>query len=144
VAFRGLEGAAFGLQELPELFGGHQVNSNQFCLLLQMGKLRPFAEVPEGFAGADRFSSGSTTVWREVHNDLHLLCFLVLTAPLSGQRERQNTVIGWITRDVLPAMKDVWRYLLHQKKTPKECLILDNAIAQLEGDLAYLWMGNSI
>jgi hypothetical protein len=66
-----------------------------------------------------------------------------LLAELELQRERQNTAIGWISRDALPAMKQVWRYLLYQKKTPPECLMLDNAIAQLEGDLGWLWMGNS-
>lgn len=39
---------------------------------------------------------------------------------------------------VLPQMKDVWRTLLYQKPCPKECLILDNAIGKLEGDLAWL------
>jgi hypothetical protein len=62
-----------------------------------------------------------------------------LLAEVGEQRNRQTTAIGWISRDVVPNLKDVWRYLLYQKEVPKECLVLDNAISKLEGDL--MWLG---
>ena len=62
-----------------------------------------------------------------------------LLAEVHKLKNRQITVLCWIGTDVVPDLKEVWRYLLYQRKVPKECLVLDNAISRLEGDL--MWLG---
>jgi hypothetical protein len=69
-----------------------------------------------------------------------------VTALLAEVRELKNrsmTAISWIGRDVVPNLKDVRRYLLYREPCPKECLVLDTAIAKLEGDLGWLGLWNS-
>jgi hypothetical protein len=61
-----------------------------------------------------------------------------LLAELLELKSRQTQVIRWIGGGVVPNLKEVWRYLLYRKPCPKECLVLDNAIAKLEGDLGWL------
>jgi hypothetical protein len=53
-------------------------------------------------------------------------------------KSRQMQIIRWIGGDVVPNLKEVWRYLLCRKPCPKECLVLDTAIVKLEGDLGWL------
>jgi hypothetical protein len=62
-----------------------------------------------------------------------------LLREIEVQKERQRTAIGWIARDVLPAMKSVWHHLLAKRPIPEECLTIDTAIAQIEGDLRWLY-----
>lgn len=62
----------------------------------------------------------------------------ILLAEVHELRSRQTQAIRWIGRDVLPNLKEVWRYLLYRKPCPRECLVLDTAIAKLEGDLGWL------
>jgi hypothetical protein len=61
-----------------------------------------------------------------------------LLAEIHELKSRQMQATRWIGGDVLPKLKTVWRYLLYRKPCPEECLVLDNAIAKLEGDLGWL------
>jgi hypothetical protein len=61
-----------------------------------------------------------------------------LLAEVHELKNRQMTFTSWIGRDVVPNLKEVWRYLLYRKPCRKECLVLDIAIAKLEGDLGWL------
>ena len=63
----------------------------------------------------------------------------ILLNEIQELNERQDTATRWIVDDVLPRMKEVWRYLLYQKRIPKQCLTLDIATARLEGHL--MWLG---
>ena len=63
---------------------------------------------------------------------------MVLLAGVHELKTRQMQAIRWIGGGVVPILKEVWRYLLYRKPCPKECLVLDNAIAKLEGDLGWL------
>ena len=66
-----------------------------------------------------------------------------LLAEVHELTNRQNTAMGWIYRDVVPNLKEVWRHLLYQKPCPRECLVLDTAIAGLEGHLQWLGLWSS-
>jgi len=61
-----------------------------------------------------------------------------LLAEVHELESRQVQAIRWIGGDVVPALKEVWRYLLYRKPCSKECLVLDTAIGKLEGDLWWL------
>jgi len=53
-------------------------------------------------------------------------------------KSRQMQAIRWIGGGVLPNLREVRRDLLYRKPCPKEFSVLDNAIAELEGDLGWL------
>jgi hypothetical protein len=63
---------------------------------------------------------------------------LSLLTEIKLQKHRQRTAIDLIRRDVLPAMEKVRYFLLAQRPIPEECLMIDTAIAQIDGDLNYL------
>jgi len=61
-----------------------------------------------------------------------------MLAEIDELKSRQIQAIRWIGSDVVPNLKEVWRYLLYRKPCPEECMVLDTAIAKLEGDLGWL------
>jgi hypothetical protein len=61
-----------------------------------------------------------------------------LLAEIHELKNRQIQAMRWIGSDVVPNLKEVWRYLLYRKPCPKECLVLDTAIGKLEGHLGWL------
>jgi hypothetical protein len=61
-----------------------------------------------------------------------------LLAEVHELKSRQMQAIGWIGRDVLPNLREVRRHLMYRKPCPKEYLVLDTAIAKLEGHLGWL------
>ena len=66
-----------------------------------------------------------------------------LLAEVQELKTRQTTAMGWIARDVAPKLWEVRRSLLYQKPCPREYLVLDTAIALLDGHLAWLGPWNS-